>query len=784
MMRIDYLVKDSFLRADDIAEVAKLFAQHPQEDCVVVFNDGQFVGICPILVSVDNVELINEPRVQLGTDIDSVYNLFQERQMHVLPVYDNDRFVGIINSKTLTRFKKDLEQELSASPTQRENAKLVEKISALETELIERRLMEERNVRAQQSRVTISSLLRTALEPLSLKEQLSVALDLILSVPWLSVQSRGSIFLADPDGVLHLVVQRGLSKHLLSHCHVVPVGYCLCGRAAQTRKPVFASCLDSRHEVQYEGIQPHGHYCFPVLSQDRLLGVINLYLVDGHVRESEEEEFLHSAANTLAGLIERKQVEDALRKAKEEAESANLAKTSFLANVSHEIRTPLNAIVGFSRILLKHRSQISPRFLQYLDNIRVSGISLTEIINNVLDLAKIEAGKVDTDEEDVDIRILVQSLYQISKDRAAEKGVLVHYNIDSDLPGKVRTDRTRLNQILMNLVENAIKFTSKGGAITINVIRDNMEMVFKIDDEGMGIPANRLQAIFQPFEQADSSTTRQHGGTGLGLAIVKSLAEILGGSVAAESEVGKGSSFSVRLPLHDVAGFEHEGESADWLNYSFRPDVKILMVEDNPMNQEMLLAVLDEVGLQAVVAEDGKKGVEMTLEMRPDLVFMDLHMPVIDGLTATRMIREHPDMVDIPIIGLSADAFVEREGQAKEAGISHFLTKPVDLDRLMPLLSKYLGMHQVGTGDGYAAAALKPLPAELVAKMVAGLEEIAALPSFESGSIVAICESLAESCAGYETHYGEVFEQIRDAVYSRNSKTIPKIIKKAMPEVY
>ncbi len=547
------------------------------------------------------------------------------------------------------------------------------------------------------------------------------------------------------------------------------------------QKAGFASSIDHRHDITYEGIQPHGHYCYPILSQGRLLGVLNLYLAEDHVYDPEEEDFLLSTANILAGLIERKQVEDDLRKAKEEAESASLAKTSFLANVSHEIRTPLNAIVGFSRILLKHQSQISPRFLQYLENIRVSGVSLTEIINNVLDLAKIEAGKVEMDEEDVDIRLLLQSLYQISKDRAAEKGVRVKYDIDPAIPKRVRIDRTRLNQILMNLADNAIKFTPKGQEVDIRLDREGHEMVFKVQDEGIGIPEDRLQEVFNPFEQADGSTTRQYGGTGLGLAIVKSLVEILGGAISAESKTGVGSTFTVRLPLIDVDHVESVVESADWRNYSFRPGVKILLVEDNPMNQEMLLAVLEDTGLTAKIAENGQVALDMLATVSPDLILMDLHMPVMDGLTAARKIRENPDFAGLPIIGLSADAFVEREGQAQEAGISHFLTKPVDLDRLMPMLMRYLGRESSSedaeSGGGAKGVHRSP---ELTEKVVAALKEIAELPLFESGRIVALCEAASELCSEAGCGCSAGFDRIRQAVYSRDSKSIPAMVQEEL----
>ncbi|MBF0195372.1 MAG: response regulator [Magnetococcales bacterium] len=776
MMRIDCFVKESFPRVDSLDELLTISSDFYRDGYVVAFNNGKLAGVCSLQEKNAPPKPLLEPKAQLGESVDDVLARLQETSRPALPVYDKNSFVGVVSFKALTKCKDSLLNSVNIEDDE-EKKLLKAEVVKLNQELEQLKI---RTQRASQARAVSCELMQTSLQSISLNEQLGKALDLIFAVPWLSVQSRGLVFLAQPDGSLKMAVHRNISEHLLESCSIVASGYCLCGRAAKNKKPVFASSIDECHEVLYEGIQPHGHYCYPIMLEDRLLGVLTLYLTENHIYDPEEEDFLHSISNILAGLIERKQVEDALKNAKDEAESASLAKTSFLANVSHEIRTPLNAIVGFSRLLLKHRSQISPRFLQYLENIRVSGVSLTEIINNVLDLAKIEAGKVEMEEEDVDIRLLVQSLYQIMKDRAAEKGVIVGYDVDPALPKKILIDRTRLNQVLMNLMDNAVKFTAKGGQVNINVLRDGKEMVVKISDEGIGIPEDRLNAIFNHFEQADGSTTRQYGGTGLGLAIVKSLTDVMGGSVLAKSELGVGSTFIVKLPLLNVGVIEAEVEPVNWRHYKFRNDVKILLVEDNLMNQEMLMAVLEDVGLRARIAENGRVGVDMAISWKPDLILMDLHMPVLDGLGAAREIRKTPTIAHLPIIGLSADAFVEREGQAEEAGISHFLTKPLDLDLLMPILKKYLGTHEEENNSGLNEKSRPPLPADLAQKMVAGLHEIAKLPLFESSKIVALCESLSNQCVGYETHFGDGFDRIRQAVYDRDSKSIPIIIEKIL----
>lgn len=778
MMRVDHLVKESFPRAATLEEARRLFANDPDLEQVVIFKGGFFVGILTAADDQKGQGLTTSHKVALGESVPAVIQRMEEVDRPVLPVFDQERFVGLVTLGCLRQFQDDLEQESQGEGGQAETPALIRQIAAL-TGALEN--LQAQTQRADQSRAVSCALMRTSLKAMTLAQQMEEALDLIFSVPWLAVESRGVIFLAEPDKTLTMVAQRGLADETVAHCQKLESGYCLCGRAALTGQPVIALSMDEEHEACFAGLPPHGHYCYPILFNDRLLGVLNLYVAVNHVRDPYEEAFLTMTADILAGMIERRRVEDDLRHAKEEAESASLAKTSFLANVSHEIRTPLNAIVGFSRILLKHRSQISPRFLQYLENIRLSGISLTEIINNVLDLAKIEAGKIETDEETVNLQLLIQSFYQVSKDRALEKGVRVSYVLDPNIPQRVRIDRTHTNQVLMNLVENAIKFTPRGREVILRLLREGEEIVFHIEDQGIGIPEDRLEAIFLPFEQADSSTTRRYGGTGLGLAIVKKLVTLMGGTLSVISRLGHGSTFILRLPLKEVPGVEKIAVTVDWHTLRFPPNVKILLVEDNPMNRDMLQAVLADVGLSAKIAENGQQGVEKTLEWRPDLILMDLHMPVMDGLTAVRKIRAQSDLARIPIIGLSADAFVEREKQAMEAGFDHFLTKPVDLDRLMPLIGRYLGLPIVGQqGAGEAQQKETPLPEEIRLRLIAGLKEIAFLPPFESGRIVSLCDALSNLCLPYATPHAEVFHRIRNAVYSRNSQALPDIIQAAL----
>ncbi|MBF0153317.1 MAG: response regulator [Magnetococcales bacterium] len=639
----------------------------------------------------------------------------------------------------------------------------------------ERLRVEERNRRHLQARLTISALLRTALAPLSLEAQLKVALDLVLSAPWIAIEPRGSLFLVDETTRdLVMVAQRGLEEPILSSCRRVSAGYCLCGRASLGEEILFSSHFGPEHDMNYENMQDHGHYCVPIGSSKGVLGVLNLYLAPGHTQQAEEEEFLRTVVQTLAGLIERKRVDEALQRAKDAAEAANQAKTRFLANVSHEIRTPLNAILGFSQILIKNREQFPPRFRQYLENILVSGENLVEIINNVLDLAKIEAGKLHVELEDIDLRLLLQSIFHVHKEQAVRKGVQMNYGLGPDLPRLVRSDRTRINQILTNLLENAIKFTPSGRRVEVGIFRDGNRLLLMVADQGVGIPVDKQALIFEPFEQADGSITRLYGGTGLGLSIVKSLSALLGGDVSVDSAEGQGATFTVRLPLVEPDARETTQSQPEWNTFHFPPETRLLLVEDNPMSREMLLEALKEVGLTPAVAENGVQCLEMLPRVHPDLIIMDLHMPVMDGLTATRRLRSMDLGRNIPIVGISADAFLEKQNEAKEAGITEFLSKPVDLCRLMPVMARLL---QHRRPESPTDPARPPLPGELRKTAMAELRAIARLPPFQSRSIVVRCDAVVEMCEPYASPLADIAERVRQAVFARHSNQIPDIVR-------
>lgn len=397
--------------------------------------------------------------------------------------------------------------------------------------------------------------------------------------------------------------------------------------------------------------------------------------------------------------IERKRLEVALREAIMAAAAASDAKTVFLSNMSHEIRTPMNAIMGMSELALE--TDLTDDQRELLEVIHSNSESLLSILNDILDMAKIEEGKVELDESLFDPGDLVRDVLEIFSIQAREKGVELASALSSEVSSKYFGDQGRLRQVLMNLVGNAIKFTSEG-RIEVRVdkergLKDDVMLHFQISDTGVGISEPDRKKIFEKFMQVDGSTTRKEGGTGLGLSISKGLVKMMGGSIWVESEPGKGSNFHFNIAVRhlekvkpDVAG--HPSPETAGAAGKVQ-EVKILLVDDNIDSRNLVERILDKAGYLLDTVEDGKKAVDAVLKKKYDVILMDIRMPVMGGFEATERIRaleaEKGDGRRTPIIALTAHAIKEERERAIQLGMDDYITKPFRKKTLLDTISQW-----------------------------------------------------------------------------------------------
>ncbi|MCP3926341.1 MAG: response regulator [Desulfobacterales bacterium] len=418
--------------------------------------------------------------------------------------------------------------------------------------------------------------------------------------------------------------------------------------------------------------------------------------LEEQVRERTNE-LSYVNKNLKSKILDLKKAEEDMKLAKEDAESANRAKSEFLANMSHEIRTPLNSVIGFSDLLYNmEKDKIK---MSYLESVQTAGKSLLNLINDILDLSKIEAGRFEIQYYPSNLNFIFKEVRQLFKLKIEEKKLNFFIDFENEIENMM-LDEVRVKQILVNLVGNATKFTNSGyiklSAKTINRTSDKADLVIYVEDTGIGVPEDKQKLIFESFQQQDGEITRAYGGTGLGLTISKRLSELMNGKISLVSEEGKGSTFEITLrsvKTLATGDFKTEPrEISDYYSYKFK-SAKVIVADDNKSNRFLIKEALKKTNLIIIEAKNGKEVLSLTEEHKPDLILMDIRMPVMDGYEATKRLKKNKDTCEIPVIAVTASLDV-KNNYSKEFGCDGYLFKPVIIIDLLKEISHFLALKK------------------------------------------------------------------------------------------
>jgi GAF domain-containing protein/CheY-like chemotaxis protein len=504
----------------------------------------------------------------------------------------------------------------------------------------------------------------------------------------LSGTEGGAVYEYDEEQAqFHLHVARGLEDEVVEQLRVMPIrrGEGAIGRLAVTRAPVqIADILDERvyQSRLRQVLARHGHRALlavPLLREDVLIGGLVVNRRRPGAFAPEEVELLTTFAAQSALAIQNARLFKAL-------EAASQHKSEFLASMSHELRTPLNAIIGYSEMLQEEAADEGrPQFVSDLKKIHAAGRHLLELINAVLDLSKIEAGRMELYLEDFDVATLIRDIAAVIQPLAEKNGNRLEVTC-APAAGSMRADLTKLRQALFNLLSNACKFT-EGGTVSLAVAREVEStgdwLIFAVQDTGIGLTPEQIGRLFQEFSQADAATARRYGGTGLGLALSRRLCRMMGGDVTVASEPGRGSAFTIRLPAVVTAARPEAPAPGDGAPAG---GATVLVVDDDVAMRELVRRVLGREGLHVVTAAGGEEGVRLAKELRPVAITLDVMMPGMDGWAVLAALKADPEVADIPVIMLT---MVDDKNLGYALGASDYLTKPLDRERLMAILRKY-----------------------------------------------------------------------------------------------